>query len=199
MANNVHWNLTFYEINDAAKSKLVELCDRVRTDGEYLWFSDLFVDGEELTYEQSEKYSWTTEHIGPKWCYFEEMDTDEMIFSGESAWSAPENGVVKLLQILEEYDPKIVTSLVYEDEMPNFVGASVYHGSECYDSYEDDWNEILERVCEEVEELTGKYDADEGEWADEESEDLFRENIWEITGNAQWQFVDDITNLIKNE
>jgi len=56
MANNVHFSVTIHQINDEARAKLKELFSRVRTDNNYQWFGDVFVDGEELTYEESEKY-----------------------------------------------------------------------------------------------------------------------------------------------
>ena len=198
MANHVHYSVTFHQINEDAKAKLLELYSRVRTDGNYRWFSDIFVDGEELTYEESEKYSWTTEHIGPKWCYFEDFDEDG--FNGEAAWSAPSEGLVKLLEILEEYDPNIITSMTYEDEMPNFVGADVYWGSEMYDGIEDEWEEIIEYVISQSETLTEEsYDSDEGEWVDEESEDTFRDEMWECINDRMWEFVTENVEYVKEQ
>jgi len=96
MANHVHYSVNFHQINEQARAKLQELFSRVRTDGNYQWFSDIFVDGDELTYEQTEQYSWTLENIGPKWCYFEDYSAAEgdVYFNGEAAWSPPEEGLV---------------------------------------------------------------------------------------------------------
>jgi len=199
MANHVHYAVNFHQINDAAKAKLQEMFSRVREDTNYRWFSDIFVEGD-LTYEETEKYAWTTEHIGPKWCYFEdyEVDTDEPYFNGEAAWSAPEEGLVKLLEILEEYDPNIITSMTYEDEMPNFIGVYVYEGSECYDGFEDEWEELRDRVIAESENLTEEsWNEDEEEWVDEEAEDTFRDEMWEVIGDSQWELISESIEQIK--
>lgn len=196
MANHVHFAVEFHQMNDAAKEKLKELYSRVRTDGTYRWFGDIFVDGEELTYEQSEKYEWTTDQIGPKWCYLEDYDEDG--FNGEAAWSAPEQGLEKLLEILEEYDSNIISSITYEDEAPNFIGAYVYLGSECYDGFEDEYDELRDRVIAESETLTEEsWNEDEEDWADEDAEDTFREEMWEVISGAQYEIISESVKQIQ--
>ncbi len=198
MANHVRFNLTFHKINDAAKEKLNEMYQRIRssTDGE-AWFSDMFVEGD-LTYEETEQYSWTTEHIGPKWSYLEEFS--EQDFYGYSAWSAPEEGVVKLLTILSEFDPKIVSYLTYEDEGPNFYGANVYEGDELIDGFEEEYDEVIDRVIEDSERLTKEsYDTDTEEWADDESRDIFDEEMWEVINDAQITLIERTMEMIKDE
>ena len=202
MANHVHYSVNFHQINEQARAKLQELFSRVRTDGNYQWFSDIFVDGDELTYEQTEQYSWTLENIGPKWCYFEDYSAAEgdVYFNGEAAWSPPEEGLVKLLEILEEHDPNIITSMTYEDEMPNFVGVYVYQGSECYDGFEDEWEELRDRVIAESETLTPEsWDEEEDDWADDEARDTFQEEMWEIIGDSQWQIIHECVEQIKED
>ena len=195
MANYVRWNMEFHQINDDAKKKLIELISRVRKDQDHMWFGDLFVDEKTLTYKETEQYSWTLANIGPKWCYFEEMDIDSMTYYGDSAWSAPEDGVTKLLEILEEHDPNLITSLTYQDEGPNFFGAYVYRGNECLDSFENDYDELIEMVCNEIEELEGKYINEE--WEDQESEDIFNESMWECISNYQSEMVSDCIDTIE--
>jgi len=202
MANHVHYSVNFHQINEQARAKLQELFSRVRTDGNYQWFSDIFVDGDELTYEQTEQYSWTLENIGPKWCYFEDYSAAEgdVYFNGEAAWSPPEEGLVKLLEILEEHDPNIITSMTYEDEMPNFVGVYVYQGSECYDGFEDEWEELRDRVIAESETLTPEsWDEEEDDWADDEARDTFQEEMWEIIGDSQWQIIHECVEQLKED
>ena len=196
MANHVHFAVEFHQMNDAAKEKLKELYSRVRTDGTYRWFGDIFVDGEELTYEQSEMYEWTTDQIGPKWCYLEDYDEDG--FNGEAAWSPPTDGVVKLLKILKEYDPKIIATMTYEDEGPNFVGADVFYSDYVYESIEYDYDEIIDMVIEGSETLTEEsYDKDEQEWVDDEAQDTFHEEMWEVINDKTWNFCMEEVNYIK--
>lgn len=202
MANHVHFSVNFHQINEAARAKLQELFSRIRTDNNYQWFSDIFVDGDELTYDEAGQYSWTLENIGPKWCYLEDYSAAEgdVYFNGEAAWSAPEEGLVKLLEILEEHDPNIITSMTYEDEMPNFVGVYVYQGSECYDGFEDEWEELRDRVIAESETLTPEsWDEDEDDWVDDEARDTFQEEMWEIIGDSQWQIIHECVDQIKED
>jgi len=199
MANHVHYSVNIHQINDEARAKLKEMFGRIRTDNNYRWFSDIFVEGD-LTYEETEKYAWTTEHIGPKWCYFEDFDADEKepFFNGEAAWSAPETGLEKLLTILTEYDPNIITSICYEDEMPNFIGVSVYEGDEMYDGFEDEYEELRDRVIASSETLTEEsWNEDEDEWVDEDAEDTFRDEMWEVINDSQWELVSECVDQIK--
>ena len=191
MANHVHFHIEFKQINDEAKAKLNELYSRIRSSDQenyngHQWFSDMFVEGD-LTYKDTEQYSWTTANIGPKWCYLEEFDTDSMY--GFSAWGAPQEGLEKLLTILAEHDPNIVTLFSYEDESPNFAGACVFDGEHAHDWVEWNFEEIRDYVIEDSEVLNGDcYDVVEDEWDNEESEDTFYEEIWETINMKQHDF-----------
>ena len=178
MANYVNFTVNFDQINEAATAKLKELYARIRNEeSSHAWFSDMFVEGD-LTYEDTGKYEWTTANIGPKWCYLEEFD--ETFMNGTSAWCYPEEGITKLLEILEEADPDIITSVTYEDENPNFVGCSIFEGSVQIDGLEYDYEEIIEVVIGASEILNeDSWNSDDGEWVDDEAEDVFQEELWE--------------------
>ena len=178
MANYVNFTVNFDQINEAATAKLKELYARIRNEEDsHAWFSDMFVEGD-LTYEDTGKYEWTTANIGPKWCYLEEFD--ETFMNGTSAWCYPEEGITKLLEILEETDPDIITSVTYEDENPNFVGCSIFEGSVQIDGLEYDYEEIIEVVIGASEILNeDSWNSDDEEWVDDEAEDVFQEELWE--------------------
>tara|TARA_R110000744_G_scaffold20277_2_gene53200 strand:+ start:3765 stop:4433 length:669 start_codon:yes stop_codon:yes gene_type:complete len=178
MANHVNFTVNFDQINEAATTKLKEIYARIRNEeGSHAWFSDMFVEGD-LSYEDTGKYEWTTANIGPKWCYLEEFD--ETFMNGTSAWCYPEEGITKLLEILEEFDPNIITSVTYEDECPNFVGCVIFEGSQQVDGLEDDYEEIREYVITSSEILNeDSWNSDDEEWVDDESENVFQEEIWE--------------------
>lgn len=209
MANHVNSYIEFVEINDAAKAKLQELFGRCREqDYGRRWFADMFVEGD-LSYEDVEQYSWTTEHIGPKWCYIEDYDVegDAPYFVTESAWSQPETGLEKLLEILEPLDNNMITSIRYEDEMPNFIGWSVYEGSEMVDGREDDSEEIQEYMFDKHPQLKEHWDEDSEDWAtDEETGDYtegaeeameeYRELLYEFISETNDEGVDDTVKMI---
>ena len=199
MANHVHFAVAFHQINDEARMKLKEMFERIREDSPHDWFSDIFVEGD-LTYEETEKYEWTTTNIGPKWCYFEDRLTDEndVYFTGESAWSAPIDGLQKLLGILVEYDPKIITSICYEDEGPNFFGVEIYDGEEMYDGSEYSYEETIDLVIKDSDILTeDSYNTETEEWVDDEAEDTFNEEMWETISNVQYSLIGECEELIK--
>jgi len=175
MANHVMYNVQFHQINDAAKARWKEMTQNLEEENHEYWFGDLWVDGKEgsPTKEEVRQYSWTTDFIGPKWCYIQ--DIDEESFQGYSAWSAPEEGLVKILEELEQLDPNIVTSITYDDEMPNFVGWSVYKGSEMEDGCEWDDEEIREEIFFAHPNLKEHWDESADEWQCDEDGDMTEE------------------------
>lgn len=199
MANYVSWYLNFIEISEEATKKLKEIQSRVRTpeEGRYhRWFGDFWVDGEEgsPSYEETEMYDWTLDNIGPKWCYIEEMDENSI--SGQSAWSPPIEGVEWLLEQLG--DENLVCSFSYDDEMPNFFGARVYKGFELISDEEWSYSDLIESVINEYnDELGGKYDHEENEWLDEDSEEIFMQYMYESLANLQDEEIEYGLNYIK--
>jgi len=210
MANHVSYHVWFREINDAAKARWVEMTEHLKNEeqsGYEYWFADLFVDGKEgsPTLDEVRQYSWTTDQIGPKWCYINDYDDDS--FSGYSAWSAPEMGLVKILEELEKFDPNIITSITYDDEMPNFVGWSVYKGSELEDGCEDEYEEIQEAVFNEHPHLKEHWDEDNDEWATDEdgnttdaayeAQDEFQEHLYDVINTMQEEGIDNTLKWLK--
>jgi hypothetical protein len=190
MANHVNTSVRFDKLNDAGKAKLQELYSRIQRRGEpqvgYEWFSDIFGLDPEIT----NKYDWNLEHVGPKWCYFEDRGDD--YFNTVSAWSFPQPGLEWLFEQIASVDPDFVASVFYEDEMPNFFGVYVYTKDGIFDGCE--WGEdgeIKEMMHEMVPELAS---------LDEESTeyfDLWSENIWELVHDKQDQVYNDVMQSLK--
>ena len=193
MANHVHTSVEFQRINEAAQNRLKELYEKVRIDSHYQWFGDIFL-GDELSYEKIEDRTWMLENIGAKWCYFEDKDPD--YFTTESAWSPPIEGIEKLLEDLSQYDKKMVTVVRYEDEFPNYIGASVYIGNHELDSREDTDEDILEMAMEHFDDIKGKFDFETGEWADEKSEEFWEDMAWEFRTELIDDFVAETLDLL---
>tara|TARA_R110000772_G_scaffold7228_9_gene24790 strand:+ start:7130 stop:7795 length:666 start_codon:yes stop_codon:yes gene_type:complete len=211
MANHVYSNIQITPSNEAGVAKLKEIFqrakDRPESDGN-LWFGYLFVDGKEGSPIEEDvfQYSWTLEHIGPKWCHIEDIDEmdDEIQFRTESAWVQPEKGLVKILEEIEQVDPKVRAKMTYDDEMPNFVGWSVYVGSELEDGSEWDDEEIRDEIFHAYPHLKEYWDEDADEWATDEDGDMteeanaavdeYREVMYEVISN---RFDDDIDECLK--
>ena len=209
MANHVSYHVYFREINDAAKARWKEMTSNLEAENHEYWFGDLWVDGKEgsPTKDEVRQYSWTTDVIGPKWCYIQDFDEDS--FSGYSAWSAPEEGLVKILEELEKFDPNIITSITYDDEMPNFVGWSVYKGSEMEDGCEDDDEEIRDAVFHAHPHLREQWDEDACEWATDEdgdqtdesyeAEDEYRDVMYEVINEMQEDGIQSVLEYLKED
>lgn len=194
MANHVQFSINFFQMNEEATAKWNEIrarMDNNTDDNNEHWFGDMWVDGQEgsPTSDDVRQYSWTTGHIGPKWCYVEEHHEEGMY--GYAAWAAPEMGLEWILGQLSELDEKMITSFTYEDEMPNFIGAYVYEGNECVDGVEDDYSDLCLRAERNYEELSGKFDEDTEEWEDEEAEDFFRDEVYELINEVQQNIIDE--------
>ena len=194
MANNVNTHVNFDRISDEGKAKLLELISRVRTDGNYLWLSDMWVDGKEgsPTYEQTEKYDWTTEFIGPKWNYIEDSGDDYI--SIVSAWGWPEKGIEWIMGEIGEVDPSVRALVSYEDEMPNFFGAAVFEADGLVDYIEWDSDEIQEMMHEEFPELLEMWDEDINEPTDDEYWEIHNENIYEWMSDKQYEWTQACIN-----
>lgn len=198
MANHVNTHVHFYKLSAAGAERLKELYNRVRQTGNYAWFSDMWVDGKEgsPTYEETEKYEWTTRVIGPKWSYVEDIYDDEIHFV--SAWSAPLDGIEWLVQQIAEVDPGVRARVTYEDEMPNFAGAAVYTADGQYDWQEWDDSDLREIMISLYPELAENWDEEEGE-GNEQFWDTYNEHIWEEINNIQFEYCNEVEESIDEE
>ena len=189
MANHVNTYVNFHKISDAGKAKLQELYSRIRSDNNYEWFSDMWG----LDKEETDKYDWNLQHVGPKWCYFEERGDD--YFNTTSAWSYPDIGLVWMFEQIAQADPNFVAVVTYEDEMPNFFGAYVYNNDGIIDGCEwgEEDNEIKEMMLEHAPSLR--------ELDEEEQSDVYwgiwQDNVWELVHDKQSQLVRSILETLE--
>jgi hypothetical protein len=205
MANYVNSSIIFKQINEEAKSKLQEMFTRLRAENDQQWLSDIFTDGSELTYEQSESYEWNTTNIGPKWCYVEDYDIDlsTPYINLVSAWSPPSEGLISIIEILKEYDNNIVATITYEDEGPNFVGWGIYT-TEDHMVYGDEMDdgELRELMFEENSDLREGWDEEKCDWKEDDDytySDKFNDSVWETIYNWQMTGIDDVLSYALNE
>ena len=92
-----------------------------------------------------------------------------------------------ILSQLAPLDPQMITTITYEDEMPNFAGVYVYEGDECIDGYEDESDEIMDRIFETHPNLKDKWDEEVEDWKDDDAQDEFQEILWEeISGHQRY-------------
>ena len=111
-----------------------------------------------------------------------------------------------MLEILEKDDPNIITSITYDDEMPNFVGWSVYKGSEMEDGCEWDEHEIREEIFHAHPNLREHWDESNDEWQCDEdgemteeayaAEDEYRDVMYEHINEMQDSGIDSTVKYL---
>jgi len=181
MANHVTTNVTFYNISDEGLALLQKLYERVQS--EHKSFGEIFIEpGGELTLDEVHSFDWAVDNIGPKWCHFEDMGEDYFILT--SAWSYPQDGLIKLCELLEPVSEGVRISVTFQDEMPNFIGCATI----CSEGVEDDqvweWEELEIIFKERIEGLAEEWD-EENECFTEKGDELLSENMWEIISDLQ--------------
>ena len=199
MANHVNTNVEFRGISAEGVAKFNEIMSRVRKaeDGRnYEWFGDMWVDGKDgsPTYEETEQYVWTTENVGPKWCYFDEVGDD--YFRLTSAWGYPEDGLTWLAEQIGEVDPNLVMTVTFEDEMPNFYGVSVFTSYGLYDSVSIEYEEMKDDMHNSSPELLALYNSEDEDDQSDEYYEMWNELLWEHISDNQWDTISNIVDSI---
>ena len=101
MANHVSSRLEFIRLNPEARKTLAMILkwnEMGRENGRLENFHDIMDHA-----PTDPDYNWYHDHIGPKWCYFDEYDLDQIICT--SAWGWPETGYAWLVNRLRKDDP----------------------------------------------------------------------------------------------
>ena len=125
-------------------------------------------------------YAWYHDHVGPKWCYFEDYDLDRL--HCVSAWGWPDKAYHWLIGELRKEDPYLLAECTYEDEGPNFYGVAGW-GPAGFEDYYTDMDEGVEwwKKSKEFEFIHPHLEEDE----DGERPDEFYELMWEAIGEHQ--------------
>lgn len=87
-----------------------------------------------------------TERMGAKWCYVDEVSTDEMFFemTTTSAWDFCDGAIMQLHNILSQIDEDVLIRFTYEDESLNPVGGGgVFRGE--MEHYREDLSHLWEQ------------------------------------------------------
>jgi hypothetical protein len=176
MANHVNSGLCFRQISEAGVTELKKIYDRFdkySQNGEchlgYVFTDDI----SEMTIGEA------SDLIGAKWGYVQ--DYDEFVMTMYSAWRQPEEFVEYVVGKIAEVDDKVIAVFTYEDEMPNFIGVSVYTKDGLVDGCELDDEELREELFERYPDLAEQWDEEEEEWKDD----------GDLLFEYQWEFIDD--------
>ena len=178
MANHVASSLNFIRMNAKAKEKLAMILkwnEMQSGNGSLENFHEIMEHAPE-----SPDYSWYHDHVGPKWCTFEDYDLD--VIRSTSAWGWPLEGYTWLINELRKEDPYLLAYCNYEDEAPNFYGVAGW-GPAGFEDYYTDIDEGIEwwKKGKEFEFIQPYLEENE----DDERPEEFYENIWEAIGTHQ--------------
>jgi len=184
MANHVASSLNFIRMNQKAKEKLAMILkwnEMQSGNGSLEQFHDIM---EHAPAEPD--YAWYHDHVGPKWCHFEDYDLDRL--HCVSAWGWPDKGYHWLIGELRQDDPYLLASCNYEDEGPNFYGMAGW-GPAGFEDYYIDTDEGVEfwKKDKRFEFIQPYLEEDE----DDERPDEFYEQMWEAIGEHQDILWDD--------
>jgi hypothetical protein len=109
-----------------------------------------------------------TEEMGAKWCFVDDMDADEGVFTMTtvSAWYYCEGAIRKIQEILQEVDEEVCVAFAFEDESLDPIGGGACYKGELftyedaldwpnYDDYEEegDYDSALEEMYDKVYEI----------------------------------------------
>lgn len=181
MANSVINYITAARLSSEGKKRWEEIMAEIRKlpmdqTGEYN-LSEFF--GEKSS--RGEMVS----QVGAKWAYAYDLDD---VFTGgfcvRSAWSPVGEFVDWIATEITKVDNTAIITLLYEDEMPNFIGAHVYTNWGLDDSMDLDAVDIPLMLIQKHPELAEVWDDDVEEWIDD------GEQAWEHIG----PFIDDWHN-----
>ena len=177
MANHVSTHIHF-TMNEAAQAKLVELGTKANEGYQYNDgpFSAMLTD------QEVNNIGDAIDLMGAKWCYLEHCDENSL--SLVSAWSYPQDGISRLVDILLPLDPDLQMNVYYDDECPNFFGAQKWVGDDIVNEEEWDWDELIAYMIETHEELKEGQDEN-GEWKTEEQTDFFHEHMYDAISDLQ--------------
>lgn len=109
------------------------------------WYKKLYPDALD-DYERSIY----TERMGAKWCYVDEVSTDEMFFemTTTSAWDFCDGAIMQLHNILSQIDEDVLIRFTYEDESLHPVGGGgVFRGE--MEHYSEDLSHLWEQEQDE--------------------------------------------------
>ena len=178
MANHVQSCLNFIRMNAKAKEKLAMILkwnEMQSGSGRLNNFHEIM---EHAPAEPD--YAWYHDHVGPKWCHFEDYDLD--VIRCESAWGWPDKAYHWLIGELRKEDPYLLAYCNYEDEGPNFYGVAGW-GPAGFEDYYMDTDEGVEYWKKDSRfEFIQPY-LEENE--DGDRPDEFYENMWEAIGEHQ--------------
>jgi hypothetical protein len=186
MANNVNNYLRVATISTEGQKVWDSFVKRIEALPDRGHLTGLFYEADEDGYWIVPEGEYAGDAVGAKWAFADDIDDDFM--SIESAWSPVIPLAEHIAQEIGKVDPSVQLVMTYEDEMPNFVGVTTFNAEGIDMDNDIDWDELRDRIIDQHEEISERWDAEECDWhegQEEEGEDMMREIIWDVV--CDWQ------------
>ncbi len=198
----------FEQINHNAKSRWLELTKRMEENSKDESSSSEGIPMGNILFESNEDskpdvldYDWSYENLGASWAFITHFDEEGLNI--ESKNEPPLKGIRSLISKLTKYDPKILTTIEFEDFWKGNLGSISLIAQEGCKTFidetftDEEWIELVEETYDL--ELMDKWCSSSCEWEDEESEDVWRDKMFEAIGDFRKEEFKKFTSLSESE
>ena len=182
----------FEQINNSAKSRWLELTKRLEENSkdessspEGMPMGNILFDSNEDSKPDVLDYKWSDDNLGASWAFVTHFDEEGLNI--ESKNEPPLKGIRSLISELTKYDPKILTTIEFEDFWQGNLGSISLIAQEGCKTFidetftDEEWIELVDETY--GLELMDKWDSSSCEWEDEESEDVWNDKMFEAIGD----------------
>ena len=191
MSEQISTIVRFEQINISAKSRWLELKKRMEENSEDASSSSKGIPMGNILFDSSEAakpdvfdYKWSDDNLGASWAFVSHFDEDGLNI--ESKNESPLKGIRWVISELTKYDPKILTTIEFENFWEGNLGSISLIAQEGCRIFinetftDEDWIELVDEIYDL--ELMDKWDSSSCEWEDEESENVWNEKMFEAIG-----------------
>ena len=198
----------FEQINDNAKSRWLELTKRLEENSKDESSSSLGMPMGNILFDSHEDskndvldYKWSDDNLGASWAFVTHFD--EVGLNIESKNEPPLKGIRWLISELTKYDPKILSTIEFEDFWKCNLGSISLIAQEGCKTFinetftDEEWIELVDKTY--GLELMDKWNSSSCEWEDEDSEDVWNDKMFEAIGDFRKEEFNKFTSLSESE
>jgi len=208
MSESITTIVRFEQINHNAKLRWLELTKRMEENSkdesscsEGIPMGNFLFDSNEDSETDVLDYKWSDNNLGASWAFVTHFDEEGLNI--ESKNEPPLKGIRWLIFELTKYDPKILTTIEFEDFWKGNLGSISLIAQEGCKTFidetftDEEWIELVDETYDLV--LMDKWDSNTCEWEDEESEDAWNDKMFEAIGDFRKEEFNKFTSLSESE
>ena len=192
MSETITTIVRFEQINHNAKSRWLELTKKLDENSKDelscpkgIPMGYFLSDSNENSKTDVLDYKWSDDNLGASWAFVTHFDEEGLNI--ETKNEPPLEGIRWLISELTKYDPKILTTIEFEDFWKGNLGSISLIAQEGCKIFideiftDEEWIELVDETYGLV--LMDKWDSSSCQWEDEESEDLWNDKMFEAIGD----------------